>query len=243
MAKPTLLALDIDGTLIDTRSSFGRIIRELSGIGDDDIVRFRNTGGFNDDWELVRAAMAWVAAGRPHVLDVCRNWQDVIAHCGHDPGDVSSVCIERYRHGDGVGYWRQEKVLLSSSQLVGLQDHADVVACTGRDQWELEHAELLLQFHFPMATTMEVVKKPNPVALLRLVQPHHRVVVLVGDTEADRLTVVAAQQQRPELSFVFVEVGPTGERTLARWVETVWACAQHHADPVAEAAHRWSPQP
>ena len=47
----TLLAFDIDGTLIDTRSSFNAAVKILSGVVDDEALElFRSTGGFNDDW-------------------------------------------------------------------------------------------------------------------------------------------------------------------------------------------------
>jgi phosphoglycolate phosphatase-like HAD superfamily hydrolase len=186
-----LLALDIDGTLIDTTPSFTRIIRELSGASVDEIARFRATGGFNDDWELTRAATAWIRAGRPEVIDRCNDLADVLSWCGNDPGDLSAQCTALYKDS----YWQDEIPLVSSSLLESLGERFTVAACTGRDAWELDRAEQKLGFCFERATTSDVVKKPDPRALLRLRDDDHDVVILVGDTEADRRCALAARKQ------------------------------------------------
>jgi phosphoglycolate phosphatase-like HAD superfamily hydrolase len=210
----TLFALDIDGTLIDTRGSFQRIIREKSGITDDEIAVFRKTGGFNDDWDLTRAAMAWVKAGRPKIVERCHNLADVLLWCGaaNDPGDQTASCISLYRD---AGYHNFEEILVDGDALRALQTVGDVVACTGRDRWEFAEAERKLGFTFPASTVMEDVKKPDPTALLRLIQPHHTHVFLLGDTEADRRTVDNAQAKTPaRCTFVNVD----DAHPAARWI-------------------------
>ncbi len=219
MKRRPLLAFDVDGTLIDTRPSFTRIVKELSGADDGDIERFRDTGGFNDDWELARALASWIGAGRPKIVERCDNVADVVAWCGHDPGDLSAQGIALYRGG----YWQDERVLVGGARLQALEDRADVVACTGRDAWEFKKAQELLGHTFARATTAEQGRKPNPEALLRLLpkwtpsssggssgqasssQPLF--VVLFGDTHADRKTILQAKKRRPELRFFFVHVG------------------------------------
>jgi phosphoglycolate phosphatase-like HAD superfamily hydrolase len=203
----TLFALDIDGTLIDTRGSFQRIIREKSNITDDEIAVFRKTGGFNDDWDLTRAAMAWVKAGRPKIVERCSGLDDVLLWCGaaNDPGDQTASCIALYRD---AGYHNFEQLLVDGDTLRALQDVGDVVACTGRDRWEFLEAERKLGFTFQASTVMEDVKKPDPAALLRLIQPHHTQVFLLGDTEADRRTVESARPKTTAIcTFVHVDEG------------------------------------
>jgi phosphoglycolate phosphatase-like HAD superfamily hydrolase len=195
-----LVALDVDGTLIDTRPSFDRIVRELSGATPDELQRFRDTGGFNDDWQLTRALIAWIGAGRPDIVERCAGIDDVIAWCAHDPGDVSARCQALYRGG----YWRHERAWVSGATLTALASRVDVAACTGRDAWELARAEEILGFTFAKSTTMEHARKPDPQALLRLVDDNVDHVVLVGDTQADRLTVRAARAARPRVHFHFV---------------------------------------
>jgi phosphoglycolate phosphatase-like HAD superfamily hydrolase len=237
----TLLALDIDGTLIDTRASFGRIVREVGGIDDDDIDRFRRTGAFNDDWELARAARAWVDAGKPNDVDTLQGWQDAVSRYQHDPGDLSAVCIDLYRGG----YWRDEQVIVDATVWPLWLGLADVVACTGRDAWEFAQAQQLLGHRFARATTMEHAKKPDPQALLRLVEPHHQVVVLVGDTAADQKTIVHLRPLLPPAAKAwFVDVNPEGVRT-ARGFAALVADAQQAgvANPIAHAAQAWSSLP
>jgi phosphoglycolate phosphatase-like HAD superfamily hydrolase len=220
-----LLALDVDGTLLDTAPSFDRIVRELSGATHDEMRRFRATGGFNDDWQLTRALCAWIGAGRPDIVERCENVNDVILWCAHDPGDLAERCMGLYRGG----YWRDERVLVPGERLTALAVLVDVAACTGRDAWELSRAQELLGFTFAKATTMEHARKPDPHALVRLLDDGVDHVVLLGDTHADRRTVQAARKQRRDVRFDFVFVSP--EQPAARFVDAV--LAGEHIDVVA----------
>lgn len=210
-----LVALDIDGTLIDTRPSFTRIVKELSRADDDEIQRFRDTGGFNDDWELIRALVAWHRAGKPDVLappsagsvvDVHAVVARCVALAGDrvDPGDMSAAGTALYRSG----YWRDEVVLVDSVVLhaLALTPGVRVAACTGRDTWEFERAQELLDFTFPDATTMEIAKKPDPAALLRLARGDDDVIVLAGDTAADRMCAERARATGRDVRFVGVSL-------------------------------------
>jgi phosphoglycolate phosphatase-like HAD superfamily hydrolase len=230
-----VLAFDIDGTLIDTRRSFTAIVREVSGASDQEIERFRDTGGFNDDWELARGLCCWIGAGRPDVVERFDGVQDAILWCAHDPGCLSARCIARYRgtppnHEDGL--WRQEDALVAGPTLTALAGAVTVVACTGRDAWELARAEELLGHRFAASTTMEQARKPDPQALLRLVPPEATVVALFGDTHADRRCVLAARRARPALALFFVHATPT--RPLAPALEeaatsgAAWSPLQWH---------------
>ncbi len=215
----TLIAFDIDGTLIDTRPSFDRIVRELSGATDDDIRLFRAHGGFNDDWELARAAVCFIGAGRPAILERCENVADVVAWCGHDPGDLAPRGIALYRGG----LWKNERPLVDGARLNELAEALPVAACTGRDGWELERAEELLSFSFFRATTGDHVKKPDPRALLRLLDDDTDTVLLVGDTAADRRTIEAARKARPDVSFHYrhVVADDTAARLITQLLEGI----------------------
>jgi phosphoglycolate phosphatase-like HAD superfamily hydrolase len=207
-----LLAFDVDGTLIDTRRSFTAIVKEVSGVADDDAIDlFRSTGGFNDDWELARAMSAWREAGKPKIVERCDTLKDVLLWCSNDPGDLAERCIARYRGTDGRGgLWQQEQAIIDGAHLDLLSGIAglEVVACTGRDQWELSKAEQRLGYCFAKATTAEAAKKPDPRALLRLLDDDvdYGAVVLVGDTHADRLTIKRCRAAKPSLTWVFVHV-------------------------------------
>ena len=135
-----LLALDIDNTLIDTRPSFTRIVQELSGASDEDIALFKSTGMYNDDWELIRAFIAWRDAGRPLRLVSAGVGVDVLLDvlAEFDPGDMSAPAAALYRSG----YWRDERVLVDAALLHAVAARHRVVACTGRDTWEFERAHI-----------------------------------------------------------------------------------------------------
>lgn len=216
IAHNVLLALDIDGTLIDTRASFSRIIRELAGIGDPEIRLFKQNGGFNDDWDLARAAAAWHKAGKPSIfypidhpqhihsvaeaVAVCEKYAGYVC----DVGDLTDVCIQKYRSG----YWRDEQIIVDVDLLRQLTKYCDVVACTGRDPWELACAEEMLGFRFHAVTHAHIVKKPNPQALLRLLEPQHDAVLFLGDSADDRHTVdaVAQSPRGQNLSLWFQQI-------------------------------------
>jgi phosphoglycolate phosphatase-like HAD superfamily hydrolase len=215
-----LVALDIDHTLIDTTPSFTRIVKELSGASDDEIALFKSTGMYNDDWELIRAFLAWRDAGRP--ADVVRAGVDVHALLAHprvgahfDPGDMSARATALYRSG----YWKDERVLIDTRVLEQLARRHRVVACTGRDTWEFARAQELLGFTFDDATTMEHAKKPDPRALLRLARDHDDVIVLVGDSEADRMCAeraAALEHGRREVRFLHVTPTTTAHQEFLR---------------------------
>jgi len=71
LPRPTGVVLDVDGVLVDTRDSYRRTIRETvarvhdaAAIGSGAVDRFKQAGGFNDDWELTEALAAYVLASR-----------------------------------------------------------------------------------------------------------------------------------------------------------------------------------
>ncbi len=211
-----LVALDIDGTLIDTTQSFTRIVKELTGSSSDELSLFRATGGFNDDWELARALKAWMSAGRPDVAGLV-DLDDLLARLDPcwDPGDMSAAGIALYRSG----YWRDERVLVEGAVLRALAARHRVAACTGRDRWEMARAEELLGFTFTARTTMEDAKKPDAHALLRLAQPDE-VIVLLGDNAADRMCAERARATGRDVRFVHIDAKTPARPVLERLART-----------------------
>jgi phosphoglycolate phosphatase-like HAD superfamily hydrolase len=208
LAPPDVVVFDVDGVLMDVRPSYYRIITEQSGATLDDIALFKKNGGFNDDWELARAAISWIQAGRPpEIFDgSTRGWADVIARCGGDPGDLSGRCEALYREK----FWREERPMVPPGLLAQFVDRGFTLrACTGRNRWALDRAEELLGFVFPFATTSEDVRKPDPRALLRLLPEQSTGVVMLGDSEDDRRTVENARPlTRFPLQFEHVTDSP-----------------------------------
>lgn len=184
-----VLACDIDGALIDVRPSFYRIIQELSGATLDEIHRFKQNGGFNCDWDTARACKAWIDAGRPEIFGQVASVEELVARIGHDPGDLGEAGQALYRGG----YWRDETPLVPPHLLPSLSTRFEVVACTGRDRWELARAQETLDFQFSAATTMDEVRKPDPEALLRLIPAGAGLCVMFGDSEDDRRVARNAQ--------------------------------------------------
>ncbi len=62
------VVLDVDGVLVDTSDSYRRAIRETvalvhdADVAPETVERFKEAGGFNDDWELTEALAAYVLA-------------------------------------------------------------------------------------------------------------------------------------------------------------------------------------
>jgi phosphoglycolate phosphatase-like HAD superfamily hydrolase len=177
------VVFDVDGVLLDVRPSFYAIIRAMSGATDADIQLFKAAGGYNDDWELARAAYSWIRARRPKPIPP-GGWRTLVNRCGNDPGDLAPRCRAMYL----AGLWREEQVMVDTERLVRLASRANVAACTGRDRTELALAEERLGFRFPVATTCEDVRKPDPRALLRLAPGGD----FFGDSEDDRRCAQAA---------------------------------------------------
>jgi len=70
MPASTGVVFDVDGVLVDTGDSYRRVVREtVERVYDADldpaaVERFKEAGGFNDDWELTEALAAYVLARR-----------------------------------------------------------------------------------------------------------------------------------------------------------------------------------
>jgi phosphoglycolate phosphatase-like HAD superfamily hydrolase len=174
----------LEGVLLDPRPAVEALLFRLCGIRPDDIRAFRDAGGYDDDWELARAASVWIRAGRPRPIPT-GGWRRVVNAFGDDPGDLSARCAELYRKE----FWRFEAPLIDGARLRRLSEAANLAVCTGRTREQLARAEELLGFRFAASTTAGDPQPPDPAALLRLAPRGH----FFGRTEDDRRCAEAAR--------------------------------------------------
>jgi HAD superfamily hydrolase (TIGR01548 family) len=82
------VVLDIDGVLVDVADSYRRaIVESIDRVYGDTIEkaavqRFKDAGGFNNDWELTYAAALFVLAGRESAVADLAAFTDAIAERG-----------------------------------------------------------------------------------------------------------------------------------------------------------------
>ena len=97
------VVLDIDGVLVDVADSYRRAVVESvervygDTIDRSEIQRFKNAGGFNNDWELTDAAALFVLTARETEVDVAA-FTDAIADRGG--GLDAAKAVVRAQLGD-----------------------------------------------------------------------------------------------------------------------------------------------
>lgn len=186
------LLFDMDGVLVDVSRSYRRAIEEtvehFTGrkIGPNTIQRYKNHGGFNDDWKLTHAIITDTAMQVP-ISRVVEEFQ------------------RRYRGDSWDGFIAEEPALVDDDTLVALSKGRILGIVTGRPQeearWTLEH--LGWKKYFPLVVGKEKQggrTKPDPFPLNhslsmlaaagRTVKPEQ--VVYVGDSVDDMEAARAA---------------------------------------------------
>lgn len=152
------LLFDMDGVLVDVSRSYRRAIEEtvehFTGrkIGSNTIQRYKNYGGFNDDWKLTHAIITDTAMEIP-ISRVIEEFQ------------------RRYRGDNWDGFIAEEPPLVEEKTLQELCAGGRVMGIvTGRPeeeaQWTLEH--LGWKKYFPLLVGKEKQgdrTKPNPFPL------------------------------------------------------------------------------
>ncbi len=151
------LLFDMDGVLVDVSRSYRRAIEEtvehFTGrqIGENAIQRYKNYGGFADDWKLTHAIITDTAMEVP-ISRVIEEFQD------------------RYRGDDWDGFITEEPPLIDDSTLDLLNDDYILGIVTGRPEeeaeWTLDHQDW--QNYFPLLVGKEKQgdrEKPNPFPL------------------------------------------------------------------------------
>ncbi len=152
------LLFDMDGVLVDVSRSYRRAIEEtvehFTGrkIGSNTIQRYKNYGGFNDDWKLTHAIITDTAMEIPfsRVVEEFQN---------------------RYRGENWDGFIAEEPPLIEEKTLQALcTDNRIMGIVTGRPEeeakWTLEH--LGWRKYFPLLVAKEKQgerTKPHPFPL------------------------------------------------------------------------------
>ncbi|SEO52682.1 haloacid dehalogenase superfamily, subfamily IA hydrolase, TIGR01548 [Halogranum amylolyticum] len=94
------VVLDIDGVLVDVADSYRRAIVESvdrvygKTIDIEDIQRFKDAGGFNNDWELTYAAALFVLARREGLRTNVAEFTDAVAERGGGLEAARTVAAE-----------------------------------------------------------------------------------------------------------------------------------------------------
>jgi len=196
------LILDIDGVLVDPSSSYYAVGRQLMAreggvLSEEDIAAFKWAGGFNDDWELARAALALhryrrrTGEARPlsALLTPNAGLPGVLQRVGEDdPGDLSAECERLYAQ-----IAHEEILLLHNPTLLQqVAARLPVYACTGRTQQQTLAAFAAFGLAPHAFVSCETARKPSPKALLPLLEGCQSA-LFVGDTWDDCLTVINTQ--------------------------------------------------
>lgn len=194
LEKITLKAIlfDMDGVLVDVSRSYRRAIEEtvlhFTGrkIQSNTIQRYKNLGGFNDDWKLTHAVItdSGMEVSLPRVIDEFQkryrgeNWDGFIAE---EPPLVHTRTLEKLRQGRIMG-------------IVTGRPEAEARWTLGRLGWKS---------YFPLIVAMEKQErrgKPDPFPLqhaLAILDAAGRTIlpeqtVYVGDTVDDMVAARAA---------------------------------------------------
>lgn len=156
-AQLRALLFDMDGVLVDVSRSYRRAIEEtvehFTGrqIGENAIQRYKNYGGFEDDWKLTHAIITDTAMEVP-ISRVIEEFQD------------------RYRGEDWDGFITEEPPLVTENTLESLNEEYLLGIVTGRPEeeaeWTLDHQKWTN--YFPLLIGKEKQgdrQKPNPFPL------------------------------------------------------------------------------
>jgi len=209
-----LLALDVDGVMIEPCGSFescaGAAIRELApGIAWSDELywKFKRLPGFNNDFRMVAAAVSLFGAGGMEALTAALDAGRLPPGTEERIEETEPACKARVQHHyKDVAHL--ERPLITLAELESLTGW-DVAIMTGRPPEELAMAFRVLGFELPAACdSRPEFRKPAPGGLLHLADEFKATRVhFVGDTIDDATCLANARAARPDLDLTFVAVG------------------------------------
>jgi len=197
-----LMVLDVDGVLIDPGRAFleavagalGDLAPDLAW-GDEDYLRLKRAGGFNNDFRLAAAALA-------------------LAERGGMAGPLPERRIRALEPGCRAAVRRHyartrclERPLVRPEHLAGFPGNLAVF--TGRPPQELSSAFDLLGFRLPaVGDSAPHLRKPRPEGLIQLADAFRAgQVTFVGDSRDDASALGGARALRPEIHWTFAAVG------------------------------------
>jgi HAD superfamily hydrolase (TIGR01548 family) len=105
------VVLDVDGVLVDVADSYRRAIVETVervhgfSLDRDDVQRFKNAGGFNNDWELTDAVALYALAREAGYDAPIEDYTDAIADAGGGLAGAEATLAAAL--GDGVAAVRE----------------------------------------------------------------------------------------------------------------------------------------
>jgi len=218
-----LLALDIDGVLIDADRSFMEAVaRALAECRpalpwSDEVFRaFKRVGGFNNDFRLTAGALALAERHgdtdlRPLLEEAAgRGFPHLEARMqALEPG--AQAVVQRH-YGETI---RLERPLISLAELQATG--WELAVLTGRPPEELTLAWGVLGFQLPaVCDAAPHLRKPEPAGLLQLADAFRAEEILfAGDTVDDAACLRRAAALRPELTWRFAALGPDRARFVA----------------------------
>jgi len=211
-----LLALDVDGVLIDPgRACMEAVAGALAELApglpwsDGHYLRFKRAGGFNNDFRLTAAALALAERGEDP-------GPGALAGGGLEPRieELEPGCRSVFRrHHARTGHLA--RALATRPELEAFP--GGVALCTRRPPAELQAAFEVLGFQLPaVGDSAPHLRKPRPEGLIQLADRFRAAsITFVGDSVDDAEALRCARALRPELGWRFAAVGPGRGRILA----------------------------
>lgn len=207
-----LLALDIDGVLIDPGRSFHEAVAstlaELApGLAwdDDHFAAFKRVGGFNNDFRLTAGALALAEQGG---LEELRHAEGRgFPHLETRIQELEPLCrslVQKHY----VRTRRLERPMVTREELDAFE--GELAIFTGRPPDELTLAFQVLGFRLPaVSDSVPHLRKPRPEGLLQLADAFRATrVTFVGDTCDDGAALRSARALCPGVDWRFAAVGP-----------------------------------
>jgi HAD superfamily hydrolase (TIGR01548 family) len=162
--KDSVLVFDMDDVLVDVLESYRAAtiatVEHFTGvtISNDVIQRYKNEGGWNDDWQLSQRIIL-DTIGREVAFD-----------------EVVSVFQQRFLGSNGDGLILRERWLPAPGLLERLAARHRLAIFTGRprDEMELTLSRFVPDLRWSMTVTLDDVQnlKPAPDGLLAIINAH-----------------------------------------------------------------------
>jgi HAD superfamily phosphatase len=193
-SKDTVLVFDMDDVLVDVlesyRASIIATVEHYTGvtITNDLIQRYKNAGGWNDDWQLTQRIILDLS-GRDVAFD-----------------EVVAVFQQRFLGANGDGLILRERWLPAPGLLERLASRHRLAVFTGRprDEMEITLARFVPDLRWSITVTSGDVQnlKPAPDGLLAIIEAHQGcALTYVGDNIDD------ARSARGDLRDLFEKEG------------------------------------
>jgi hypothetical protein len=193
-ARPWVV-FELDEVLLDPGPGRREVVLGMSGATADDLAALQGAARIVDDWDLARAAHAWVQARRPRPIPT-QGWRAVVNHVGGDPGDISARCVRLYL----AGAWERDAPRVDAAGLAELARLARIGAWSQRSRPEILRGGERLGVAFE-----GVVGAGQGSDALRDLAPRG---MFVGRTDAARAFAAGA-------GWTWVSVPTTGDAVIA----------------------------